>query len=350
MLQSRLEAYQKQGLVRTLRIYDPNLINFSSNDYLGLAKAEKIKEGLIEAIKQYGFGSTSSPLICGYYSFTKELEEKFASLLGQEEAIFFNSGYHANIGLFSTFAENIIMDRLCHASIIDGSILSQKSFLRFRHGDLKNAENLLKKVPKSFLVTERIFSMEGDVSDVDNLAKIANKYESTFIVDDAHGFGILPFRIKADIVVVPLGKAAAGMGAIVASTKQRINFLRQFCRSYIYSTALPPAVIKTNLKVVELIEKETWRKDKLLELIEFFNIKANNLGINIASKDLTPIRIILMEDNFKAKKLEENLIAKGFLIKAIVRPTVPSARIRISLSALHTKEEISKLLDEISCQ
>ena len=350
MLEQKLQYYKDNHLTRKVSIVDQNMINFASNDYLGLAKSSKLKEAFIEGVKLYGFGSGSSPLISGYYASTRNLEEAFVKILNTEGAIFFNSGYHANLGVIQALGSSVIMDKLCHASIIDGARLSGSKFHRYRHNNLNHAEELLSKNPNSLLISERIFSMEGDIANIKKLLILASKYNAKLIIDDAHGFGILPNNIKADLTIIPLGKALGGMGAIVAGSKIIIDYLRQFARSYIYSTALPPAIAHANLAALKLMQKETWRIEKLESLITLFNKLANQKGINLVSQDPTPIRSILIDDNKKAKELERKLYLQGFFTKAIVKPTVQKSRIRVSLSANHNEENIVDLIEAIGCQ
>lgn len=346
----KLDYYQKNNLFREIIMPNSLQINFSSNDYLGLSKSDEVKQAFIKGVEIYGFGSGSSPLICGYYSATKNLEEEFAKFLNVEEAIFFNSGYHANLGLIQALDMPIIMDKLCHASIIDGARLSGNKFYRYPHNDLNKAEELLQKAPESLLISERVFSMEGDISGIQELQSLAQKYRATLIIDDAHGFGILKNNISSDLIVIPLGKALGGMGAIVAGSKNLITYLRQFTRSYAYSTALPPAILYANLAALKVMQKEVWRLNKLKGLIELFNLKANLVGLKLSSQDLTPIRSILIEDNKKAKLLEKNLQAQGFFVKAIVSPTVQTSRIRVSLSSMHKENDVINLIEAIACQ
>ncbi len=350
MLEEKLQYYKDNHLSREIKILDNKMINFSSNDYFGLAKAKKIKNSFIKGIKIYGFGSCSSPLISGYYPATQQLEQAFAKTLNKDEALFFNSGYHANIGIIQAFQCPIVMDKLCHASIIDGARLSGKKFSRYQHNDLTHAEKLLAENPNSLLISERVFSMEGDITQVEKLNILAKKYKATFLVDDAHGFGILPNNIKADWIITPLGKALGGMGAIVAGNKTTIDYLRQFTRSYMYSTALPPAIAYTNLSALKLMQEERWRLEKLKNLISLFNKLANEAKLNLLSNDLTPIRSILIEDCKAAKELEKKMYKLGFFIKAIVPPTVQTSRIRISLSVNHSKNDIINLIEAIECQ
>jgi len=345
-ISKRLSHYSQNSLLREIVTADSRLINFSSNDYLGISKSNKVKQAFIEGINLYGFGSGASPLISGYYSSTQKLEQTFAQILKTEQAIFFNSGYHANIGLIQALGMPVVMDKLCHASIIDGAKLSGEKFYRYKHNDLKHAEALLAKAPNSLLISERVFSMEGDIADIEGLSALSNH----LIIDDAHGFGILENNIQCFCIVIPLGKALGGVGAIVAGSKELIEYLRQFARSYAYSTALPPANVHANLAALNVMQEETWRLERLKNLIEFFNIKARSAGLNLASQHLTPIRSILIKDDIQAKLLEKKLQAKGFFVKAIVKPTVQISRLRISICALHREEDIINLIDTIICK
>ena len=349
-ISQKLEYYRQNNLFREITEMKAtdNFINFSSNDYLNIAKSDEVKTAFIEGVKLYGFGSGSSPLISGYYTPTRKLEEAFAQTLKTEKAIFFNSGYHANLGILQVLSMPIIMDKLCHASIIDGARLSGNKFYRYRHNDLSHAEKLLAETPNTILISERVFSMEGDIIDTEKLTALAKEHQATLIIDDAHGFGILDKTIKSDLIIVPLGKALGGMGAIVAGCANIIDYLRQFSRSYIYSTALPPAIAHSNLAALKLMQKESWRLNKLKNLIELFNITANSAGLKLASQDLTPIRSILIGDNKKAKKIEKQLQWQGFFVKAIVAPTVQISRIRISLCTNHSEDDVINLIKEIA--
>jgi 8-amino-7-oxononanoate synthase len=343
LLRQMVEISDNDG--REIQIDNKKYINFSGNDYLGLSKSQKVKQAFIEGVNLYGLGSGSSNLLSGYHSPSIQLEEAFAQKIGKDQAILFNSGYHANVGIIQALGMNIIMDRLSHASIIDGARLSGNKFHRYH--DLNHAEKLLQDNEQSLLISERVFSMEGNITDVDRLSDLAKKYNSFLIIDDAHGFGILENNIDADCIVIPLGKALGSMGAIVAGSNDVINYLRQFARSYIYSTALPPAVIHASITSLKLLEEESWRLNKLKCLIRYFNIEAEKIGLDLISSDITPIRSILIKDNTSAKQIEKKLQNQGFFIKAIVPPTVQTSRLRISLSALHEEDDILGLIKAI---
>jgi 8-amino-7-oxononanoate synthase len=349
----KLRDYRQKALFRELReinrddgrIINTSYINFSSNDYLGISKSDRVKQAFIAGVNLYGFGSGSSALISGYYSSVSKLEKRFAEILGREQALFFSSGYQANIGIIQALSMNIIMDKLSHASIIDGARLSGKKFFRYQHNNLVNAEKLLQE--NSLLISERVFSMEGNITDVNALVKLSKKYKSLSLIDDAHGFGILANDIKSDLLVIPLGKALGGMGAIVAGSNDLIDYLRQFSRSYVYSTALPPAIACANLAALEVMIEETWRLAKLKHLIGLFDELAKKLGLKLAAQASTPIKAVIIGDNLKAKNLEKKLYKHGFFIKAIIPPTVKEARLRISICAYHEEEDIKQLLERL---
>ncbi len=373
-LSNKLQSYASAHLIRRQYCVEPNeinrviiddqpLINFASNDYLALAKDDRVKEAFIEGVKRYGLGSSASPMIAGYSKAHQSLEEKFAEFLGRDQAILFNSGYQANLGVISTLSNrgtSIVTDKLCHASIIDAIKLSQANYRRYKHADFDDAILQLSSVKShSLLITESIFSMEGKIINIKKLSAIAKYYKSLLIVDDAHGFGILGksgrgicehYNLRQEMVpclIIPFGKAVASMGAIVAGDKTLIETLRQFSRSYMYSTALPPAVVFATLETLQIIEKEEWRREKLNELIIHFNHSSKHLGLPILSDEITPIKFFVFKDNLKIKMIQDYLIQKGFFVSCIRPPTVPNntSRIRVSLNCMHTKNEITQLLE-----
>lgn len=330
-------------------------INFCSNDYLNLSQHPKIIASVIRGMEEFGLGSGASSLVAGFYQPQKILEEKFSEILNRERSLFFNSGYHANLGLITALANKnttIIADKLCHASIIDGIRLSGAKHFRYPHGNLAHAENLLLKYPQSLLITENVFSMEGTIADIKTLAKLAKNSASLFIVDDAHGFGVLDRKISQEDVpclVIPLGKACGGTGAIVSGKADLIEIILQKARTYCYTTALPPAICYGILEALNLIREETWRREKLNALIQYFIQGAKARELPLVSSDTTPIKSILIGDNQKVISIQKTLLEKGFFVSCIRPPTVPknTARIRISLNCLHEENEIEKLLDEL---
>lgn len=337
-------------------------INFSHNDYLGLAADPKVKKAFIKGIYRYGLGSSSSSLISGYYHAHYALEEKFAEFLGRDRAILFNSGYVANLGVITTFANRhsvIISDKICHASLLDGALLSRAKHMRYVHRDLIHCESLLKKSFPTLLASESVFSMEGTINTIPQLAALAKKYSATYIVDDAHGLGVLGKQGKGIIehynlsqediscLISPLGKALGGMGAIVSGKDYFIETLIQFANTYRYTTALPPAMALAMNESLNIIIKETWRREQLTDLIYFFIQEAKVRQLPLSSEDITPIKSIWIGDKKLALKIKNDLLQKGIFVSCIRPPTVPcgTTRIRISLNCWHEKKDIIRLLD-----
>ena len=346
-----------------LSINNHLVINFSSNDYLGLATHPDVKKSFIQGAGQYGFGSGSSAMIAGYFKPQSILEEKFAEWMQCEKTILFNSGYHANVGIIQALASrhsNVLSDKHCHASIIDGIQLSRCHHFRYRHCDVKHASEIINELSHADLViTESVFSMEGTIAPVDQLARMSNQHQALLMVDDAHGIGVIgktgrgivehSGTKKIDCLVTPLGKAFGGMGAFVSGKKELMEIVLQFARTYTYTTALPPAIISAILTSLEVIQKENWRRERLQAIITYFIKQAAQRNISLNSIDLTPIKTILIGDNHKVLQIHQKLFDHGFLVACIRPPTVPkgTARIRISLNYSHTEEEIDRLLDLI---
>jgi 8-amino-7-oxononanoate synthase len=347
----------------TILVNSRSLINFSSNDYLATSTHPKVKKAFIEGIERYGAGSGSSALISAFYTPHQVLEEKLAEFLHRDRAILFNSGYLANLGVMTTFANRhttIISDKFCHASILDGVALSRAKHDRYHHNNTHHCEALLSKRQQNcLLITEGVFSMAGDISPTDKLAVLAKRYLATLIVDDAHGIGVLGnngggicehYQLNQDDIpclITPLGKAFGSTGAVVSGNKSLIDGLIQFARTYRYTTALPPAISLATIESLNIISKEPWRREKLQNLISIFILEAKSRRLPIVSDDPTPIKSILVGSNETALKVKKNLMQQGFFVSCIRPPSVPTgtARIRISLNCLHKEKDIIRLLD-----
>ncbi|OGT38376.1 MAG: 8-amino-7-oxononanoate synthase [Gammaproteobacteria bacterium RIFCSPHIGHO2_12_FULL_37_14] len=371
---NKLISYSDNDLLRARYITDDRsdnkivcdgkaLINFCSNDYLGLSMHSDVKKAFILGVEKYGFGSGSSALISGYFKPQKQLEDSFSDFLNRDRALLFNSGYHANLAVMSTIGNResaVISDKLCHASLLDGIRLSKAKRYRFYHNNIDHAELLIHlSQRKCLLVTESVFSMEGDISPIDKLANIAKETQSFFIVDDAHGIGILGkngggiseyFHLTQNDIpclITPLGKAIGSIGAIVSGESALIESLIQFSNTYRYSTSLPPAIACATLESLNLLKKENWRREKLQKLITFFIDQANHRSLPLISSDLTPIKSILIGKNKDTIGLKKLLHDQGFFISCIRPPTVApnTARIRISLNCMHEEKDIIHLLD-----
>lgn len=352
-----------------IRVGKKLLLNFCSNDYLSIASHPALKKAFIRGIQQYGTGSGASALVSGYYRSHQILEEKFAEFMERDRAILFNSGYHANLGTIVALAHRqskIFADKLCHASILDSIRLSRAKCIRYLHNDVAHLEALMNsttlKSKDSLLITEGIFSMEGDICPLDQLQKIAQKYQSLLILDDAHGIGVLGKHGRGTtehyhldqqhipILVLPLGKAFAGMGAVVTGKHDLIEHLIQFSRTYRYSTALPPAIAAAGIASLQIIEKENWRRHTLQSLIEFFIQQGKKFPLEFASDHLSPIKSILIGDNQTSVQIKEALMKHGFYVSCIRPPTVAPGKacIRISINCTHRESDLVDLLDLIA--
>lgn len=360
LLRNRFVIEQRENI--NVVVSGQTAVNFCSNDYLNLTQHPDVIKAFIHGTNEYGLGSGASSLICGYHKPQQQLEETFSDFLNRERSLLFNSGYHANLGVISALGKNtsaIIADKLCHASIIDGIILSRNKHFRYPHNDIHHANTLLQKHPDSLVITESIFSMQGNIASVKPLAESAGQNNAMLIVDDAHGIGVLGekgkgicehFQLSQNDVpclVIPLGKSFGSMGAVVSGSDSLIEYLLQFSRTYCYTTALPPAISFATLETVKIIQQETWRREKLRYLSDVFTTAANERKLPLISMDQTPIKSILVGSNEMTLIFQEKLLEKGFFVSCIRPPTVPSntARIRISLSCMHTENQIIELLD-----
>lgn len=345
-------------------INQKSLLNFASFDYLGLNQHPEILRAFHDGIDQYGFGSSASAQISGYFSAHQQLEEAFAEFVQRDQAIFFNSGYQANLAVISALAKHqdlIYADKFVHASLIDGIQLSGAKLQRYRHNDLEHLSQLLMKQPAKLVISESVFSMEGDLVDLAKLQQLKDQHSFLLMIDDAHGIGILGeqgrgvseyFNVNASVIdylITPLGKAFAGFGAMVSGSREFMDYLLQFARSYRYTTAMPPAIASALLASLKIVQQDNWRRQKLLSLIEFTHAQCRLRNLPLLNESMTPIIPLLTYDNQKTLFLQQQLMRRGFFTACIRPPTVPKnlARLRISLSALHTEQHILALLDAI---
>lgn len=344
-----------------LHIAGERYINFASNDYLGLIHHPSINAAMITGIEQYGVGSGASAMVTGYFYEHDSIEREFAQWLGFDHAILFNSGYCANIGVMAALLsreDTVLSDKLCHASLLDGIQLSRAKHYRYQHNNVTHLQEIAATVKPDMIVSESIFSMQGDIAPIASLITVAERHQAGLVIDDAHGIGVLgddgrgisQYKCPLLCVVIPLGKAFNAMGAIVAGNGKLIESVLQFSRSYRYTTALPPAICCALNAGLKIIQSETWRRKTLNENICFFNAEARARKLPLVSMDKTPIRVISIGNNQKMLWLQEQLLKQGIYVAAIRPPTVPknSARLRISLNSLHTRSEITCLLDKIA--
>lgn len=341
------------------------LLSFCSNDYLGLANHPANIEALTSALPETGLGGAASHLICGHHDAHHQLERRLADFTGRNSALFFSTGYMANLGVISALAgrgDTIFSDRLNHASIIDGCILSRAKVRRYAHGDVAELEAMLANTSgHKLVVTDGVFSMDGDVAPLRELARICKTHDALLVVDDAHGIGVLGPQgrgsvadaglSEADVPVLigTLGKAVGTSGAFVAGPELLMDYLVQKARTYIYTTAMPPAIAMATCASLDLIERDDDRRRHLKGLIATFREKAGAMGYQLMPSE-TPIQPIMVGDNWTALALSKALEDSGLLVTAIRPPTVPEgeARLRVTLSAAHTEADLEQLLQALS--
>lgn len=348
------------------------LINFSNNDYLGLSQDISIKKAIINGIKKYGNGGTSSNLVSGHTEVHQNIEGITKNNIGFESSILFSSGYLANLGLITTISDKdsfIYADKLNHASLNDACILSRAKFFRYPHNDMELLERLLKKnktKKKKLIVTDGVFSMDGDLADIPKLVQLAQKYDAYLYIDDAHGYGVLgkngqgileyfentgPMKkIPRDRIIytITLSKAVGVSGALVNACKNIINLVVNKSRTYIYTTAEQPALIMGVERSFEIIKKNYSLRERLNKNINLFRKNINKK--NLLTNSITPIQPLIIESAEKTIKISEKLNSYGFHVPAIRPPTVPnkSSRLRISISTLHSQADIKKLTKVIN--
>ena len=338
-------------------IADNRYINFSSNDYLGLANQTFMADALVKASTEYGVGSGASPLVTGYHRVHQQLEQVLCEITGHEAAMLFSSGFSANHGLITGLFDKddyVVADKLVHASIIDGLRHCGTQFKRFVHNSVSHAETLLEKQPAAALVTESVFSMDGDIAPLQELSSLCRQKKVALIVDDAHGFGVLNAEKKptADIVdvqVVTFGKALGCQGAAVLGSKNVIEYLINHSRDYIYSTALSPINAAVALAACKHILNNEQLNEKQHANIDYFKQLANKSGIKLMPSD-TPIQGIIIGEPNLTLQIADELKQLGIWCGAIRSPTVPygTDRLRITITASHTQEQIKTGIDALA--
>lgn len=375
-LRERLKYHAAENLVRErmvltspqqveLQVEGRPILSFCSNDYLGLACDPRVVAALQKGAELYGVGSGASQLISGHFAAHRDLENHFARFLQRDRALFFNNGYMANIGVLQALTQKndvIFEDKFNHASLIDAGLLSPARMFRYAHHNLEHLETLLAPSisGQKFIVTDGVFSMGGDLAPLPELVALAKKYDACLVVDDAHGIGVLGqgqgivkhFNLSQEdvpVLICPLGKAFGGFGAIVAGSDLLIDGLLQFSRTYIYTTALPPAVAYAMQTSLSIIEQEPWRYQHLQELIGYFKEQARAHQLAFLNSE-TAIQSLIVGDACATIALQDALKAQGLLVGGIRPPTVPknTGRLRITLSAVHTKAHIDRLLKTLS--
>ncbi|WP_101758318.1 8-amino-7-oxononanoate synthase [Oceanicoccus sp. KOV_DT_Chl] len=364
LYRQRRELATAQGA--TVVVEGKTYINFCSNDYLGLANHPDVLDAFQQAASEFGVGSGSSHLVCGHSSLHHQLEQRLAAFLGRDRALLFSTGYMANLGVINALLgknDFIFQDKLNHASLLDAGLLSGARFQRFLHNDIASLETRLQKADagRKLIAVDAVFSMDGDLAPLQALSQLAEQYDACLMADDAHGVGVLGQRgagcaeffnldqQQLPIVMGTLGKSFGSFGAFVAGSEDLIETLIQFSRSYIYTTALPPAVAAASLASLKIIQSDAARRQHLQALIGLFKAQAQALGLPLMPSD-TAIQPLLIGSSEQALVISDALAAKGFLISAIRPPTVPanSARLRITLTAAHTVQQLEELLSALA--
>ena len=355
-----VDGFAEPGSRLVTTVGGRTLIDFSSNDYLGLAHHPALAAAMSECASRTGAGSGASHLVTGHGIEHERLEAELAAFTGRERALLFSTGYMANVGVIAALADRgelVLLDRLSHASIIDGTVLSGARFKRYTHADADAACRILSDNPdESVLVaTDGVFSMDGDIAPLSRLAKAARTHNAWLVVDDAHGIGVLGKKGRGateelssedvPVLIGTLGKAFGSFGAFVAGSRDLIDFLIQRARSYIYTTALPQPVAAATRKALEMSQRESWRRERVLALTARFREGAREIGLPLMDSN-TPIQPLLLGSSAAALQAQAELLEAGFRVAAIRAPTVAkgSERLRITLSAAHTEEQVDALI------
>jgi 8-amino-7-oxononanoate synthase len=376
-LQPDLERRKQQHLYRSRRVsagaQGPELVldgrpmlSFCSNDYLGLASHPEIVAALQQGAAHYGVGSGAAHLVNGHSQAHHALEEELAEFTGRDRALLFSTGYMANLGVISALvgrSDTVIEDRLNHASLIDGARLSRAGFRRYVHNDMQALAGRLESggPGEKLVAVDGVFSMDGDMAPLDAMAGLCKKHGAWLLVDDAHGFGVLGGRGRGTvdhfglgqedvpILMGTLGKGFGTFGAFVAGSEELIETLIQQARSYIFTTAMPPAVAEATRASLRIVQRDEWRRERLQELIAMFRAGAQQLGLPLMESQ-TPIQPILAGSPERALEWSRSLEDLGLMVSAIRPPTVPegSARLRVTLSAAHTTGHVDRLLSELA--
>ena len=376
ILQAKLDQRHQQFLYRhrthvasgcdaVLQVDGKSLINFCSNDYLGLAGHPDIAAALKAGVDQYGTGSGASHLISGHSTAHQHLEEQLAAFTGRPRALLFSTGYMANLGVINALVNRhdlVLEDQLNHASLLDGGHLSRADYKRYKHNNMQQLDYLLEQstASRKLIVTDGVFSMDGDLAPLQEMSSVAAQHSGWLMVDDAHGVGVLGATgagiveqqgltvEQVPILMGTLGKSFGTFGAFVAGSEALIETLIQFARTYIYTTALPPAIAAASSASLQLVRREHWRREHLQQLIQRFRDGAQQLGLQLMDSQ-TPIQPLLINNDQLVMEVNQQLRSRGFMVGAIRPPTVPagSGRLRITLSASHSNQQIDQLLDAL---
>jgi glycine C-acetyltransferase len=373
-IDEELERLKNEGLYVNIRVIESEVsswfivdgkkcLNLTSNNYLGFASDKRIVEKVIEYVKKYGIGPAAVRTISGTMSIHIELEKKLSKFKQVEDVILLQSGFMANLSVIPSIVSNedvIFSDELNHASIIDGCRLSRAEIVRYKHLDMNDLEDKLKQYVnkrRKLIVSDGVFSMDGDMAPLNELIEIANKYDAILMIDDAHGEGVLGrngrgivdhfnAHNKVDIEVGTLSKAFGVIGGFVAGSQRLIEYLKQKARPFLFSSALTVADVAANLAALEIMESSDELVKRLWENKNYFQENLKKMGFNLGTTK-TPITPIIVGDEKKAQKFSKELFENNIFVQAIVYPTVPkgTARLRVMISAIHKKEDLDFALE-----
>lgn len=363
LYRERLVLESPQGV--HVRLGEETLLSFCSNDYLGLANDPRVIAAFQQGAQRYGVGAGASHLVSGHGRAHHVLEEELAEFVGAGRALLFSTGYMANLGVMSALTDRndaIFEDRLNHASLIDAARLARAKVTRYPHADVDRLAGLLAHAPAPKLITtDAVFSMDGDIAPLGELTALASRHDARLLVDDAHGLGVLGQHGRGTlehlgvtlappvILMGTLGKALGVFGAFVAGEEELIEMLIQRARTYIYTTALPPAVAEAVRASLRIVQEEGWRRERLRTLVAQFRAGAERLGLVLLPSP-TPIQPVIVGTADAALRMSQHLRQQGMLVPAIRPPTVPegSSRLRVTFSAAHEPAHVDRLLDALS--
>jgi len=365
-----VEAHPGEEASARVRVEGRELVNFCSNDYLGLAHDKRLGAAMSAAAQLWGAGAGAAHLLTGHTREHHELELELAAFTRRESALLFSTGYMANVGVIQALCSRtdvVVQDRLNHASLLDGARLSGARLQRYPHGDVSAAGALLASAGKraagehaALLATDGVFSMDGDVAPLAQLAVLAAQHRAWLLVDDAHGLGVMGAsgrgvleqagldEQQVPLLVGTLGKALGSFGAFVAGQRDLIELVMQRARSYIYTTALPPAVAAATREALRIVDRDSSPRERVHALTQRFRRGASQLGLALGDSP-TPIQPLLLGDAARCLAASQRLMDRGYWVAAIRSPTVPvgTERLRINLSAAHEEHEVDGLLDAL---
>lgn len=382
-LRSKLARYQEPQRVKALGVYPyfrpieseqntevimhgKRVLMFGSNSYLGLTNHPKIKQASIEAIKKYGTGCAGSPFLNGTLDIHIELEEKLADFVGKEKAIVYSTGFHTNIGVIPTIVgrgDYIIGDELNHASIVEGRRLSFASYLKYKHNDMESLETVLKKIPyesTKLIVMDGVFSMEGDVAKLPEIVALADRYNASVYVDEAHSLGVFGqegrgicnhfgLTDRVDLIMGTFSKSLATIGGFIATDAETINFLKHHSRSYIFSASISPAATASVIAALDVIKQEPERIKNLWEITNYSLSAFRSLGFEIGHTQ-TPIIPLYIRDMEKTFVITQELYEQGVFVNPVIPPACSpdDTLIRFSLMATHTKAQVDEAVEKLT--